>query len=484
MHLLVLFFCALALAVQNTLATTPTFTGSQSAPTPDAKAANTPVLTVTPDHLDGVYALDQPATWTVDVTSGDRSGLKAIPYVVKRDAADAIAQGTLDLSSGPAKITATRSEPGALLAEISVPTAIVTRPRRWYGGALFAPEKIGPAVHAPADFDAFWQAKLKELAAVPMNPVVEKCSIDDVKFNGGVPYYKVTLDNIWHTHVQGQLSRPAAGDKFPALLILQAAGVYPLQKEMVVRNAKMMGYLVLNIQAHDIPVDEPPEFYAKLKATTLKDYISFGIDNRDTCYFLRMILGCVRAAEYLTSRPDWDGKTLIVCGASQGGFQSFATAALFPKVSALVCNVPAGGDTSAVLAKPPRAVGWPACYFPPRPDDADGAKARATLSYFDTISFAARIHCPANVAVGLLDEPARPASVAAIYNAIPGTNKEFMIFPLFDHSASGAAPIWWARLDDWKNAAREGKPLPPATMPPATSLSTIIQASNPVPSPH
>jgi cephalosporin-C deacetylase len=365
---------------------------------------------------------------------------------------------------------------------ISVPTA-TKRPRPWTGGAIFAPEKIGPAVPAPADFDAFWQTKLKELAAIPMNPVVEKASIDDVKFNGGVPYYKVTLDNIWNTHIQGQLARPVKGDKFPAILFLQAAGVYPLQKEMVVRPAKK-GFLILNIQAHDIPVDESPEFYNKLKATTLKDYTSIGIESRETSYFLRMLLGCVRAAEYLTSRPDWDRKTLIVCGGSQGGLQSFATAALFSKVTALVCDVPAAGDASAVLAKPPRGLGWPACYFPPRPDDPDGAKARATLSYFDPIYFAAQIHCPANVAVGLLDEVARPASVAAIYNAIPGTSKELMIFPLFDHSASGAAPIWWARLDDWKAAAKEGSALPPAIIPPATSFSTIIQASTPTPAPH
>jgi cephalosporin-C deacetylase-like acetyl esterase len=252
---------------------------------------------------------------------------------------------------------------------------------------------------------------------------------------------------------------------------------------MVVRPAKK-GFLILNIQAHDIPVDESPEFYKNLKETTLKDYTSMGVDSRETCYFLRMLLGCVRAAEYLTSRPDWDGKTLIVCGGSQGGLQSFATAALFPKVTALVCDVPAAGDASAVLAHPPRALGWPASLFPPRTNDPDGAKARTTLSYFDTVNFAARIHCPANVAVGLIDEIARPASVAAIYNAIPGTNKELMIFPLFDHGASGAAPIWWARLEDWKAAAQEGKPLPPATVPPATSFSTIIQASTPAPAPH
>jgi cephalosporin-C deacetylase-like acetyl esterase len=457
---------------------------ADTAPTPDPW--NAILLTVTPNHTDGVYALNQPAVWTVDVKSGDRSGLAALPYAVKRDGGDAIATGTINLSAGPATITASRAEPGALLAVISVTTATKKKtPRPFTGGAIFAPEKIGPAVPAPADFDAFWQAKLRELAAIPPNPVLEKGTLDDVPFTHGLPYYKVTLDNIWNTHVRGQLSRPVKGDKFPAMLIFQAAGVGPLQKKMVSNPAKQ-GFLALNIEAHDIPIDESPAFYTALKGNALKNYISFGADSRDTCYFLRMFLGCVRAAEYLTSRPDWDGKTLIVTGVSQGGFQSFATAALFPKVTALVCSAPAGDDADAALARPPRPVGWPASYFPPRPNDPDGSKARTTLSYFDTIYFAARIHCPALVCAGLIDETVRPASVLATYNAIPGTAKELMILPFYDHNLDCSQPPFWNRLTDWMAAAKGSQRLPPASTPVTSSTSTLISASPPapVPTPH
>ncbi|MCE0497848.1 MAG: acetylxylan esterase [Methylacidiphilales bacterium] len=447
---------------------------------------NAILLTVTPDHTNGIYALNEPAVWAVDVTTGDRAGLAAAPYVVERDGGDAIAQGTIDLSTGPATITATRAEPGALLAVISVPTATAKKsPHPFAGGALFAPDKIGPGAPAPADFDAFWKAQLQYLDSIPPNPVEEKGSVAEVKFNDGVPYYKVTLDNIWHTQVHGQLSRPTSGDKFPALLWFQAAGVGPLEKGMAVKFAKQ-GYLVLNIEAHDIPIDETPAFYNALKAGALKDYTSIGIGSRDTSYFLRMVLGCVRAAEYLTSRPDWDGKTLIVAGGSQGGFQSFATAALFPKVTAVVADNPAGGDAYAAVAQPPRALSWPAMYFPPRPDDPDGSKARATLGYFDTIYFAARIHCPALVCAGLIDETARPASVLAIYNAIPGTAKELMLLPFYTHALAGSQPPYWHRLDDWTAAAKTGQPLPPASIPAPTPIETIISGAIPaaVPGAH
>ena len=58
-----------------------------------------------------------------------------------------------------------------------------------------------------------------------------------------------------------------------------------------------------------------------------------------------MYLADIRAVDYLASRPDWDGKTLVVMGTSMGGQQSLCTAALNPEVTALIVHVPAGADT-------------------------------------------------------------------------------------------------------------------------------------------
>jgi cephalosporin-C deacetylase len=75
----------------------------------------------------------------------------------------------------------------------------------------------------------------------------------------------------------------------------------------------------------------PRRLFALAAATTLKDYVSIGNDDRDKSYFLRMYLSCYRAADYLAHRPDWDGRTLVVTGTSQGGMQAIVTAGLHPK---------------------------------------------------------------------------------------------------------------------------------------------------------
>ena len=101
------------------------------------------------------------------------------------------------------------------------------------------------------------------------------------------------------------------------MLIPQWAGVYPLEKAWVTDRAAE-GWLVLNILAHDLPIDEPAKFYEEQSAGPLKDYWAIGNDDRETSYFLRMYLSCYQAAEYLTQRPDWNGKTLVVTGGEPG----------------------------------------------------------------------------------------------------------------------------------------------------------------------
>ena len=402
-------------------------------------------ITIKPGKASGVYAPGETATWIVE-GEAPAAGLQ---YRIRKDGLAVIAEGPLDLSAGPITISATRQDPGALLAQVISPEK--PSPALALGGAIFAPEKINPVAPAPEDFDAFWQAKLQELAQVPMNPVLVNKPGPD-----GLICQLVTLDNIRGTHVRGQLARPAAEGKYPAMLVLQHAGVYALDPKTIVENAKS-GWLVLNISAHDQPVAEAAEFYKALDKGELHFYPAIGNEDRETSYFLRMFLGCVRAAEYLTSRPDWDGRILLATGTSQGGLQSLAVAALFPKVSTVIVSMPAGCDTHAPLAG--RAQGWPG-WGSWGPAGRDREKVMSTSRYFDGINFASRISCPVMAAYGLIDEAARPTGIAAMTNALRGP-KEALIMPLANHGLSGSGDLYSGRVAAWKKALLSSQDLPP-----------------------
>src|SRR5574341_291228 len=293
-------------------------------------------LTFTPYHASGIYELGDRVGWTVAVAPGQGAAPGTYHYWIKRDGLALIGEGNLDLAAGQPKIETSLDRPGMLLVEVGPPEGVTgfhgaskSEVGRVLLGAAVAPTRIQPSSPRPADFDAFWAAKIRQLDSVPADPVLTPGESD----RHGVEYFTIRINNIKSAHVYGQLARPAREGKFPALLLLQyASAPYPLQKSWVTQRAAE-GWLALNVEPHDLPPDMPQAFYDALPRL-LKDYHLIGRRNREDNYFLSMYLGDYRAAEYLASRPDWDGKTLVLTGISMGGQQSFAVAGLYPKVTA------------------------------------------------------------------------------------------------------------------------------------------------------
>ena len=218
------------------------------------------------------------------------------------------------------------------------------------------------------------------------------------------------------------------------------------------------GWLALNIEPHDLPIDKPASFYKEQFDGPLKDYWSIGNDNRDTSYFLRMYLSCYRAVEYLKKRPDWNGKTLVVMGDSQGGQQTLMIAGLHPKnITAALALVPAGCDMLGPEIG--RAPGWPHWYY--NTEGKDPVKVRAASRYYDTANFTPHIKCPVLVGLGLVDETCPPAGVLAAANQISAP-KQIVILPKSGHQDHHGTQAHYNQLrySVWLPALREGKLAP------------------------
>lgn len=406
-------------------------------------------LSVAPQKADGIYQIGQPVSWRVEA-NGFGPKAEAL-YTIKRGGLTETGHGTLNLSDGKAEVTASLDVPGALLLEVNI-LSPDGKEHRALGGAVVAPDRISPSAERPEDFDVFWDSKISELEAVPVNAQL----VPGDSGQPGIEYWRIRLDSIHGTHIRGQLARPVESDKLPALLIPQGAGVYPLDKSWVTGPATK-GWLVLNILAHDLPIDEPAEFYVQQAAGPLKHYESFGSDDRNASYFLRMFLSCYQSAEYLTHRPDWDGRTLVVAGASQGGWQSLVVAGLHPKFTAALALVPAGCDMLGPDVG--RQAGWPQWYS--QIAGKDPARVRQASRYFDVVNFAPRIHCPVLVGLGLIDETCPPEGIMAALNQIDAP-KEVIILPLSDHGGTNDSQREFYNLRDgaWLPALSAGQPAP------------------------
>lgn len=378
----------------------------------------------------GVYNVGEKIVWHLKVTGENASAVTKISYVLKEGQIKETGHGELLLKDGAADLEATMSSPGSIVAYLTAATGVPDKPTiKEFAGALVAPEQIQPSAPRPTDFDAFWKSKVEELQKVPMNPVLTPGESD----RNTADYWQVTLDNIRGTHIQGQLSRPKGNQKLPALLIVQWAGVYPLQKGWVTQHGTN-GWLTLNINAHDLPIDQQPSFYDDVLKTKLENnYSAIGNEDKDTSYFLRMYLSCYRAIEYLKSRDDWDGKTLVVMGSSQGGLQTLMIGGLYPgKITALIANVPAGCDQTGPAIE--RQSGWPMWWWQTKSRDAQ--KVRETARYYDVVNFASHITAPTLVAVGLIDQTCPPHGVYAAVNQMKGS-KQVLVMERSDHQGKG-----------------------------------------------
>lgn len=362
-------------------------------------------ISITPEHPNGIYEIGQDVSWNLELADGSAAAKADYDYVIRRNNLDVLKTGEIDLSTGPARIDVTVDEPAMLYLQIKPPAGAAKSQRPIAAGAAVAPRQLKPSVPRPDDFDAFWQAKIDMLQKIPPNPVLTpgEAGVADVD------YATIRMDHINGTHVHGQIARPKRDGKFPALVIFQwASPPYPLQKQWVTDHAAA-GWLTLNIEPHDVLPDQPHSYYAALP-TALKSYQSIGQDDRDKSYFLQMYLADYRAVDYMTTRPDWDGKTLVVMGTSMGGQQSLCVAGLHPKITHVIVDEPSGCDTNGPLHG--RQSGYP--NFP-----ANNPAIMRTALYFDAVNFAPRIKATSLVAMGFVDTTAPPAGIWTAFNLIP-----------------------------------------------------------------
>lgn len=389
--------------------------------------AQTPyTFTVLTDREDALYKVSEPVTFRVQllkdgtpVTEGE------IGIELSNDGSAVIKSGTRPLTAEPVIVTGTLDQPGFLRC-----TATFTAPDGekviGLGGAGLDPLNIKPSMPVPDDFDAFWAAKKAKLAELPMNPRLTPVT----STVAGVNAFDLQLDCLGGAPVSGYYCIPAgaAPKSLPATLVVHGAGV---RSSILRPELAAEGLLVLDINAHGIPNGQPDEYYAQLAEGRLKHYRLHGREDRETIYFLGMYYRLMRALDFLTAQPEWDGKFLIVQGTSQGGGQSLVAAGLDPRVTAIAPGVPAMCDHSGVIN------GWPRIV----PRDEAGKPNEKILEvarYFDAMNFATRTKARALVSVGFIDNTCRPTTVYAAYNNLQGEKRIFNM-PLLGHKN---APEW------------------------------------------
>lgn len=312
-------------------------------------------------------------------------------------------------------------------------------------GFVVAPEGFQTGYSEPEDMMKWWNGQKKQLARMPMNLKLSELEVPE-QYQGKFSCQDVTADCIGPAPMRAYFAKPLGAKRksLPIIILCRAAGVAGdwcrCQVGECVGNAALGGgALSLDLNAHGMENGQPTEFYRQLENTTLKNYWDQGISDKETYYFRGMYLRVLRAIQFMTSQPEWDGKRIIIIGESQGGGQAAAAAGLDSRVSAIVLNVPAMIDFGG--ANIDRRGGWPQPVESHQ--EISSEVLDSVLPYFDAGLLLkhskAEIYCE----IGLIDTTCPPAGVWAGLNNAPG-KKTVRCVPFRSHSwPSGEIRPYW-----------------------------------------
>ena len=304
-------------------------------------------------------------------------------------------------------------------------------------GAAFSPEKLQPTTVMPQDFESFWSNAIAEARKVDLNPtkrlLPERCTKD-------VNVYEVSFNNMqWDYRTYGILSVPVKEGKYPALLRVPGAGVRPYGGDIYTAS---QGAITLEIGIHGIPVTMEQKIYDDIFHGALNWYWEFYTDDRDKNYYKRVVLGCIRALDYIAEYTPWNGKEMGVSGSSQGGFLTLATAALDKRITYYAPVHAALCDHTASLQGV--ACGWPHYFYW---NKGKGQEKQIEVSrYYDGVNFARLITNQQKgwFSFGYNDDVVPPTTAWATYNIVKGP-KEIKPYQATWH-------FWFQeQWDEWEN---------------------------------
>jgi cephalosporin-C deacetylase len=401
-------------------------------------------LKVVTDRESAIYEVGEEAAFLITVSRGEeRVSDGNVSFVVddflSGGKAAGLPQGTVALGEEPARVVVKGRRPEFLRCQVTY-TPAEGKAVRAIVAAGFSPEKIGLSLPVPDDFDAFWTEQKRKLAEVPLDP---KLTSVESKTEG-VASFDVQVQCTGGVPVSGYFSKPeeAAPKSLPIVLWVHGAGVRGSSLGNSLKGAKA-GFLSMDINAHGSPNGKPGAFYLELSKGSLNNYRHAGRESRETIYFRGMYLRLVRAIDFLTAQAEWDGKTVVVVGHSQGGGQSLVAGGIDDRVTLIAPGVPAICDHSGESAG--RVNGWPKLV----PNGADGKpdpKIQLAARYVDAVCFASRCKSEAIMSVGFIDAVCPPSSCYAAYNALQG-KKSVINEPLMGHAAPAhIQDAFWARI--------------------------------------
>jgi len=284
----------------------------------------------------------------------------------------------------------------------------------------------------PADFDAFWDEAMAEVAAVDAQVKLEPhdCGADFAEC------FHLTFTGVRGARVYAKYLRPkGAPQPHPAVLIFHgysmSSGDWADKLGYVAR-----GYSVAALDCRG--QGGRSEDVGGVKGTTLRGHIVRGLEGppRDML-FRHIFCDTAQIARIVMAMPEVDETRVGAMGGSQGGALTLACSALEPRIKIAAPDYPFLCDYRRVWEMDLAKFAYEELRdffrrWDPRHEREDAIFTQ--LGYIDCRHLAPRIRAEVSLAVGLMDDVCPPSTQFAAYNEMT-CKKSLSIYPDYGHES-------------------------------------------------
>ena len=284
----------------------------------------------------------------------------------------------------------------------------------------------------PADFDSFWQSAKEELAKV--DPQFKVTEMPDSSKDGR-RVFLVEMKSLGNLTVRGWLTEPVTINRRKKFAVLLGLPGYQVALKPMFGTDPDIAIFTLNIRGSGNSRD--------VIDVRRENYILLDIENKNRYVLRGALMDCVRAVDFIYSRPELRHDNIIAAGGSLGGFLAVAASGIDKRINFCSAANPILCDVRNLVNE----VNWPFIdirkYVYTRPGLTMG-KVLDNMDYFDGKNFATNLQVPTLVGLGLVDNIAPPNNVYALYNNIP-SQKHMIVFKDLGHEIGNKFKVYEGR---------------------------------------
>jgi cephalosporin-C deacetylase-like acetyl esterase len=372
-------------------------------------------------NQDHVYTNSNNTSFKILTTSSENG---EVSLVIKNDFHEVFLNETISVNKGIGEIkfdlTKYNLQPGFYECTAILSDGSFVGTAKWFA---IQPEQIKCANETVAGFDTYWAEALTELNTIAPNFKMHKVdSLCSASRNGFV----VEMQSLGNLTIRGYYFLPKTEGKHPVVLHLPGYSYGFDYLDGFINRKGNVAELALCVRGHGISAD----VFNPWEDQTLW---SVNVCSKEKNVYRSVYMDCVRAIDFLLSRPEINNTKIGVAGGSQGGGLTLATAGLCnDNVAAcaffdpFLCDIRDQVNIRTIVKREFEL------FTQHKDNNCDVNQILHVQDYMDTKGFAPKIRCPVYFEASLFDDDCPVHCGFVAYNKIQ-SQKSYRVYPNDSH---------------------------------------------------